>query len=168
MAELNLRGPDTSPFPIAASNCSRVVRSTSVTVPLAGRPYGWSAPYSSAISASIARTAGLSASWRMDVTTSPFWSASSNSGTLGDMTISATSDSRASKSSDRHVQVREKRWRVTAMPSEAPRLSRASVISAADRVTVPRSIVFPKSNVAPAWFEQQWMKRTQIAAEVNR
>ena len=69
--------------------------------------------YSSAISDSIARTAGLSSSCRIAVITSPLRVASSASGSDGAITMSPSSASTGSKSSARQVQTSENRWRVT-------------------------------------------------------
>ena len=107
-------------------------------------------PVQSDISRSIARTAGLSSSWRRTVTTSPLRTASSSFGTLGAATMSPISASTGSKSSARHVQTSENKCRVTEIVSETPRPSSSSAICSAERVLVPRSMTRDSTYVAPS------------------
>ena len=86
------RPPSARPARIARREARAVDRasdrSTTSALPLARKPYGCGAGYSSDINASTARTPGLSSSCRIDVTTSPLRVASSASGTAGARTMS--------------------------------------------------------------------------------
>src|SRR5436190_13642615 len=133
----------------SAASRSVVSPSTIAAVPFARRPYGCGGGYSSSISVSVARTPGLSSSCRSSVNTSPLRVSSSSSGSDGRRMMSATSAMTSSKSSARHVQKNENKWRVTVIPSEIPRLSSVSAMSSADRVVVPRSMSFDSRYIAP-------------------
>jgi hypothetical protein len=131
------------------SRSSRVRVSTISIDPFVLRPYGWPSGYSSAINDSVARTAGLSSSCRIEVITCPLRLTISRSGSDGVVTISPSSASTGSKSSARQVVTSEKRWRVTEMVIVMPRLSSASAMSAAVRLAVPRSITRESSHAVP-------------------
>ena len=120
------------------------------TVPLARRPYGWPPGYSAAISASVATTAGLSSSWRMDVMTDDRRSSTWAGGKVGVVMTPATRPSTSSTSSARHVQVNVIRCRDTLTDSDTPRPSNASASASVECDSVPRSMTLATKCAVPS------------------
>ena len=85
----------------------------------------------------------------MAVITSPLRVTNSASGTDGDIRMSPSSASSASKSSARQVHTTENTWRVTVIASATARLSNSSATCSADRVAVPRSMTRDRRCTAP-------------------
>ena len=119
-------------------------------MPLARRPYGWPPGYSAAISASVATTAGLSSSWRIEVTTDDRRSSTWACGKVGVVTTPATRASTSSTSSARHVQLNVIRCRDTPTESDTPRPSNASANASVECACVPRSMTLATKFAVPS------------------
>ena len=101
------------------------------------------------MSCSSATPAGLSASCRIAVNTSPRRVSISESRHAGFRMMSATSSMTSLKSSTKQSQLTLSMCRVAPTRSDTPRRSRSSEIASAVRPSVPRSITRDRKNASP-------------------